>query len=42
VLAHMLGAVLVTAATARLVWSLRGPASDAPVGVPSREAAATG
>jgi cytochrome c oxidase assembly protein subunit 15 len=42
VLAHMLGAVLVTAATARLVWSLRGPASDAPVDAPAREAAAAG
>jgi cytochrome c oxidase assembly protein subunit 15 len=28
VLAHMLGAVLVTAYTARLVWSVRGPASE--------------
>jgi cytochrome c oxidase assembly protein subunit 15 len=25
----MLGAVLITAFTARLVWSVRGPASDA-------------
>ena len=31
VLMHMLGAVLVTAFTARLVWSVRGPASDLPV-----------
>ncbi|MGY1709764.1 heme A synthase [Geodermatophilus sp. SYSU D00758] len=31
VLLHMLGAVLVTAFTARLVWSVRGPASDVPV-----------
>jgi heme a synthase len=30
VLLHMLGAVLITAFTARLVWSVRGPASDAP------------
>jgi cytochrome c oxidase assembly protein subunit 15 len=29
VLLHMLGAVLITAFTARLVWSVRGPASDA-------------
>jgi heme a synthase len=42
VLVHMLGAVLVTAATARLVWSVRGPATDAPVGAPARAAAATG
>jgi heme a synthase len=40
VLVHMLGAVLVTAGTARLVWSVRGPASDAPVAAPAREAAA--
>jgi heme a synthase len=32
VLLHMLGAVLVTAYTARLVWSARGPASELPVG----------
>ena len=31
VLVHMLGAVLVTAFTARLVWSVRGPASDVPL-----------
>lgn len=31
VLAHMLGAVLITAYTARVVWSLRGPASDQPL-----------
>jgi heme a synthase len=31
VLLHMLGAVLVTAFTARLVWSVRGPASEAPL-----------
>ena len=30
VLLHMLGAVLITAFTARLVWSVRGPASDVP------------
>jgi cytochrome c oxidase assembly protein subunit 15 len=28
VLVHMLGAVLITAFTARLVWSVRGPASE--------------
>ncbi len=42
VLLHMLGAVLVTALTARLVWSVRGPSTDAPVGRPVRAAAATG
>ena len=31
VLLHMLGAVLITAFTARLVWSVKGPASDAPL-----------
>jgi heme a synthase len=31
VLLHMLGAVLVTAGTARLVWSVRGPASELPL-----------
>jgi heme a synthase len=31
VLFHMLGAVLVTACTARLVWSERGPASELPL-----------
>ena len=40
VLVHMLGAVLVTAFTARLVWSLRGPASDRPVAAPAAAAAA--
>ena len=30
VLLHMLGAVLITAYTARLVWSIRGPASELP------------
>jgi cytochrome c oxidase assembly protein subunit 15 len=33
VLLHMLGAVLVTAFTARLVWSVRGPASEQPLDV---------
>jgi cytochrome c oxidase assembly protein subunit 15 len=32
VLVHMLGAVLITAYTARLVWSVRGPASELPLG----------
>ncbi len=40
VLVHMLGAVLVTAFTARLVWSVRGPASDVPLHSPARPAAA--
>lgn len=31
VLLHMLGAVLVTAFTARLAWSVRGPASEQPL-----------
>jgi cytochrome c oxidase assembly protein subunit 15 len=31
VLLHMLGAVLITVAVTRLVWSVRGPASDVPV-----------
>ena len=31
VLAHMAGAVLITAYAARLVWSVRGPASERPV-----------
>ena len=31
VLVHMLGAVLITAYTARLVWSVRGPASEVPL-----------
>jgi cytochrome c oxidase assembly protein subunit 15 len=38
VLLHVLGAVLVTAAATRLVWSVRGPASDRPLeaaGVPA-------
>ena len=40
VLVHMLGAVLVTAFTARLVWSVRGPASDVPLDSPAQPAAA--
>jgi cytochrome c oxidase assembly protein subunit 15 len=31
VLLHMLGAALITVFTARLIWSLRGPASDLPL-----------
>jgi cytochrome c oxidase assembly protein subunit 15 len=40
VLLHMLGAVLVTAYTARLVWSVRGPASDLPLASPAQPAQA--
>jgi len=32
VLVHMLGAVLIAAFTARLVWAVRGPASELPLG----------
>ena len=41
VLLHMLGAVLITAYTARLVWSVCGPASELPLGTPSETATAT-
>ena len=41
VLLHMLGAVLITAYTARLVWSVRGPASEAPLTAPVEPAVAT-
>ncbi len=41
VLVHMLGAVLITAFTARLVWSVRGPSSDLPLDSPAQAAAAT-
>jgi heme a synthase len=41
VLLHMLGAVLITAYTARLVWSVRGPASELPISTPAEPAAAT-
>jgi heme a synthase len=41
VLLHMLGAVLVTVYTARLVWSVRGPASEQPLDAPAVPAAAT-
>jgi len=40
VLLHMLGAVLVTALTARLVWSVRGPASEQPLDAASVPATA--
>jgi len=40
VLIHMLGAVLITAYTARLVWSVRGPASELPLGTSSEPATA--
>jgi cytochrome c oxidase assembly protein subunit 15 len=40
VLLHMLGAVLITASTARLVWAVRGPATDEPVTAPAQAAAA--
>jgi cytochrome c oxidase assembly protein subunit 15 len=41
VLLHMLGAVLIAAFTARLVWAVRGPASEVPLQSPTRPAAAT-
>ena len=41
VLLHMLGAALIAAYTARLVWAVRGPSSDLPVSSPARPAAAT-
>src|SRR5215210_6507516 len=41
VLLHMLGAVLITACTARLVWSVRGPASELPLSTPTQPATAT-
>ncbi len=41
VLLHMLGAVLITVATARLVWSVRGPASEQPLHAPAVPATAT-
>jgi cytochrome c oxidase assembly protein subunit 15 len=40
VLVHMLGAVLITAFTARLLWSIRGPSSELPLETPTRAAAA--
>ncbi|MGY2066660.1 COX15/CtaA family protein [Blastococcus sp. SYSU DS0619] len=41
VLLHMLGAVLIAAFTARLVWAVRGPASDLPLSSSPQPAAAT-
>jgi cytochrome c oxidase assembly protein subunit 15 len=41
VLLHMLGAVLITAFTARLVWSVRGPASEFLLAIPTEPATAT-
>jgi cytochrome c oxidase assembly protein subunit 15 len=41
VLVHMLGAVLITAFTARLLWSLRGPSSELPLGTEPEAASAT-
>jgi cytochrome c oxidase assembly protein subunit 15 len=40
VLVHMLGAVLITAYAARLVWSVRGPASEVPLDAPQPAATA--
>jgi cytochrome c oxidase assembly protein subunit 15 len=37
----MLGAVLITAFTARLVWSVRGPASEVPLDSPAQAAPAS-
>src|SRR3954451_12687943 len=41
VLLHMLGAVLITVFTARLVWSVRGPASELPLDAAHVPAAAS-
>jgi heme a synthase len=41
VLLHMAGAVLITVFTARLVWSVRGPASELPLGAAQVPTAAT-
>jgi cytochrome c oxidase assembly protein subunit 15 len=41
VLVHMLGAVLIAAYTARLVWAVRGPASELPLDSPAQPATAT-
>jgi cytochrome c oxidase assembly protein subunit 15 len=41
VLVHMAGAVLITAFTARLVWSVRGPASEVPLTSPAQAAPAS-
>jgi heme a synthase len=40
VLVHMLGAVLITAYTTRLVWAVRGPASEVPLDAPRPAATA--
>jgi heme a synthase len=40
VLVHMLGAVLIAAYTARLVWAVRGPATDLPIGTAPETATA--
>jgi cytochrome c oxidase assembly protein subunit 15 len=40
VLLHMLGAVLVTAYTARLAWSVRGPATEQPLDAPAAQVTA--
>jgi cytochrome c oxidase assembly protein subunit 15 len=40
VLVHMLGAVLITAFTARLLWSVRGPSSEVPLDSTTQPAAA--
>jgi cytochrome c oxidase assembly protein subunit 15 len=40
VLVHMVGAVLITAFTARLLWSVRGPASELPLNSPAEPASA--
>jgi heme a synthase len=40
VLVHMLGAVLITAYATRLVWSVRGPASEVPLDAPQPAATA--
>jgi cytochrome c oxidase assembly protein subunit 15 len=40
VLVHVLGAVLITGFTARLVWSVRGPASELPLDFPAAAAPA--
>lgn len=41
VLLHMLGAVLIAAYTARLLWAVRGPASELPMHTPVPRVAAT-
>jgi cytochrome c oxidase assembly protein subunit 15 len=39
VLVHMAGAVLITAYTARLLWSVRGPSSELPLTATTEPAA---